>query len=224
MSEGSVKSGRVALGRSPRARCCTTSPARPLLDLNQVLDPGPPRHFFLSFLGFSIANNYCTSKLYLLTMTKATTNLVKRYEDVPQRLRFSPNAEFAIHPSPPILMRWPWSWTPAARTISFKPVSQFGDQVGEVGREGGFDADRLFGEGVDKAQGLGVQGLAGERDRELGPGVRPVDRVDDDRVSDLGQMDVDLVGPAGLESASHQAGNLTEALEDLEVSHGGNTL
>src|SRR5271165_5765452 len=60
-----------------------------------------------------------------------------------------------------------------------RPVSQLGDQVDEVGR-GGFDTDRLFGEGVDKAQGLGVQGLAGERERELGPGARPVDRVNDD--------------------------------------------
>ena len=33
-------------------------------------------------------------------------------------------------------------------------MSQLGDQVGEVGREGGFDTDRLFGEGVDKAQDL----------------------------------------------------------------------
>lgn len=57
-----------------------------------------------------------------------------------------------------------------------------------------------------------MQGLAGERDRELGPGARPVDRVADDRVSDLGQMNADLVGPAGLEPADHQAGNLAEAL------------
>ena len=68
---------------------------------------GPPRHFFLSFLGFSIVTNYRTYTLYLLSTTKATTNLVKRCEDVPQRFSFPPNAELAIRPSPPILMRWP---------------------------------------------------------------------------------------------------------------------
>ena len=69
--------------------------------------PGPPRHFFLSFLRFSIVTNYCTYTLYLLTITKATTNIVERCENVPQKPRFSPNAGFAIRPSPPILMRWP---------------------------------------------------------------------------------------------------------------------
>ena len=68
---------------------------------------GPPRHFFLSFLRFSIVTNYCTYTLYLLTITKATTNIVERCENVPQKPRFSPNAGFAIRPSPPILMRWP---------------------------------------------------------------------------------------------------------------------
>ena len=42
-------------------------------------------------------------------MTKATTNLVKTREDVPQKLRFFPNAGFAIRSNPPILMRWPWA-------------------------------------------------------------------------------------------------------------------
>ena len=70
---------------------------------------GPPRHFFLSFLRFSIVTNYCTCRLYLFVMTKATANIVKRCDDVPQKLRFSPNAGFAIRPSSPILMRWPWA-------------------------------------------------------------------------------------------------------------------
>src|SRR5271166_6801612 len=47
-------------------------------------------------------------------MTKATANIVKRCDDVPQKLRFSPNAGFAIRPSSPILMRWP-CFTPARR-------------------------------------------------------------------------------------------------------------
>ena len=69
--------------------------------------PGPPRLFSLSFLGFSIITKYFIYILYLLAMTKATTNLVKTREDVPQKLRFFPNAGFAIRSNPPILMRWP---------------------------------------------------------------------------------------------------------------------
>ena len=33
---------------------------------------------------------------------------MQRCEHVPQRFSFPPNAELAIRPSPPILMRWPW--------------------------------------------------------------------------------------------------------------------
>src|SRR5271157_1062890 len=76
-----------------------------------VSPSGPPRHFFLSFQRFSIGINYCTYTLYLLTITKATTNIVERCENVPQKPRFSPNAGFAIRPRPPILMRWPWPLT-----------------------------------------------------------------------------------------------------------------
>ena len=78
--------------------------------------------------------------------------------------------------------------------------------------------------GWTKPRAWACRAWRGKGDRELGPGARPVDRVDDDRVSDLGQIDADLVGPAGLEPAGHLAGNLAEALDDLEVSHGGKTL
>src|SRR5271165_853437 len=91
--------------------------------------PGPPRHFFLSFLGFSIVTNYRTYTLYLLSTTKATTNLVKRCEYVPQRFSFPPNAELAIRPSPPMLIRWPWAEgypqggeTPEVPGPAFDPV------------------------------------------------------------------------------------------------------
>jgi hypothetical protein len=43
-------------------------------------------------------------------ITKATANIVKRCDNVPQKLRFSPNAGSAIRPSSPILMRWPWGY------------------------------------------------------------------------------------------------------------------
>ena len=78
--------------------------------LREALRSGPPRHFFLSFLRFSIVTNYCTYTLYLLMITKATTNIVEICENVPQKPRFSLNAGFAIRPSPPILMRWPWGF------------------------------------------------------------------------------------------------------------------
>ena len=47
--------------------------------------PGPPRHFFLSFLGFSIITKYCTYRVYFFTTTKTTTNIVNRCEYVPQK-------------------------------------------------------------------------------------------------------------------------------------------
>src|SRR5271166_4489776 len=81
--------------RVPSTSTRTTSPGRATASL------------FPSFLRFSIVTNYCTCRLYLLVMTKATANIVKRCDDVPQKLRFSPNAGFAICPSSPILMRWP---------------------------------------------------------------------------------------------------------------------
>ena len=45
---------------------------------------------FPEFLGFSIVTNYRTYTLYLLLTTKATTNLVKRCDNVPQRFSFPP--------------------------------------------------------------------------------------------------------------------------------------
>ena len=85
------------------------------------LDAGPPRHFFLSFLRFSIVTNYCTYILYLLMITKATANIVKRCDDVPQKLRFSPNAGSAIRPSLPILMRWPCLWMDVLELLGVVP-------------------------------------------------------------------------------------------------------
>jgi hypothetical protein len=55
-------------------------------------------------------------------MSKATTNLVKTREDVPQKLRFFPNAGFAIRSNPPILMRWPWVGLPVPLVLSVQPA------------------------------------------------------------------------------------------------------
>jgi hypothetical protein len=142
---------------STRLACCKVG-----------LDPGPPRLFSLSFLGFSIITTYCTYILYLLTMTKATTNLVKTREDVPQKLRFFPNAGFAIRSNPPILMRWPWvltelegrfrkacsccaRWNEVA-SDPFPPPLRRGGQGGWGGSLG--DRSRLFPPRERDAEGL----------------------------------------------------------------------
>ena len=50
---------------------------------------------------------------------------MKRCDNVPQKLRFSPNAGSAIRPSSPILMRWPWPEAPVPPCFVFsKPVSE----------------------------------------------------------------------------------------------------
>src|SRR6476646_1632296 len=41
--------------------------------------------------------------------------------------------------------------------------------------------------------------------RGLGLEARPVDRIAHQRVADMGEMDADLVGPAGLQLAGHEA-------------------
>src|SRR5271157_3396131 len=107
----------------------------------EVRRAGPPRHFFLSFLRFSIVTNYCTCRLYLLIMTKATANIVKRCDDVPQKLRFSPNAGFAIRPSSPILMRWPWESLQFIDPLTSGPVSAV-EQSRRVARLGDRDPFR----------------------------------------------------------------------------------
>ena len=107
-------------------RSCPEDATRPIVSSRWRLEShtGPPRHFFLSFLRFSIVTNYCTCRLYLLVITKATANIVKRCDDVPQKLRFSPNAGSAIRPSSPILMRWPWPNGGVWRPLPNKTNSQ----------------------------------------------------------------------------------------------------
>ncbi|KAJ3056726.1 hypothetical protein HK102_011158, partial [Quaeritorhiza haematococci] len=88
---------------------------------------------------------------------------------------------------------------------------------GEVLRDRGLDADRLAGEGVDEAQGRGVERLAVEPDRELRPAATAVDRVADDRMLERRQVDADLVRPAGLQPHGDQAGDGPVALDHAEV-------
>ena len=92
-------------------------------------------------------------------------------------------------------------------------ATETGEQLFQVGGQRGLDGDGLPGDRVDEAQVPGVEGLAADRERESGGLARPVDPVAEDRMADLGQVDPDLVGPAGLEPAGQQAGRLAEALQ-----------
>ena len=93
-------------------------------------------------------------------------------------------------------------------------VAEVDDQPAEVGGQGGLDVDVLAGQGMDEAERLGVERLA----VEVGLGARlvagAVDGVADDRMADLGQVDADLVGPAGLEPAGDEGGHRAEPLDD----------
>src|SRR5271157_3664221 len=77
-------------------------------------------------------------------------------------------------------------------------------------------------EGMDEAQALGMKRLPTETNREPGICPGPVDRIANDRVTDLGQVNADLVSSAGLEPAFYHAGCLAKGLQHLEVGHGGN--
>ena len=70
---------------------------------------------------------------------------------------------------------------------------------GEFGRQGAVELHRFAGAGMDEAQAGGVEALAGEAgDRLFGA----VDRVSQDGVADVGHVDTDLVGAAGLQAAA----------------------
>src|SRR3954469_19235145 len=78
-------------------------------------------------------------------------------------------------------------------------------------------------------QGLsakGLKGLGGLRGQPGGPGLeaRPIDRIAHERMADMGEMDPDLMGPAGLELAGQKtrdglAVGAGISLEHLPVGH-----
>src|SRR5271157_5040853 len=78
-------------------------------------------------------------------------------------------------------------------------------------------------EWMDEAQALGMKRLPSERNRELGTCSGPVGRIANDRVTDLGQVNADLVSSARLEPAFHHAGGLAKGLQYPEMGHRGNT-
>jgi hypothetical protein len=98
-------------------------------------------------------------------------------------------------------------------------VAELDEQGGDVGGRVGFDVERDAGDRVDEAEGLGVEGLAMEGDPGRGEEAWTIDGIADDRQSDGGQVDADLMGPAGLEPAGHERGAAAEPLEDAVVRH-----
>src|SRR4051794_5315391 len=99
-------------------------------------------------------------------------------------------------------------------------VAEVDDQGVQVGGERGLDGDGLIRERMTEAQGLGVQRLAVEPG--LGAGLRAgaVNGIADDRVPKLGEVDADLVRPAGLEPARNQTGDGAEVLDHAVVRDG----
>src|SRR6266568_1669755 len=93
-----------------------------------------------------------------------------------------------------------------------------------VSGRGSGEGEALAGAGMVEGEGVGVEGLALERlDRAAeGEGdlrvakARAVDRIADDRVADVGAVDADLMGAAGLE-ARLEEGKAGEALQDFQL-------
>ena len=85
-----------------------------------------------------------------------------------------------------------------------KPIPQIDDERIEIVWQGRLDADVGFRERMLESERLGMKGLA----MELRFGSRAIlgtiDRVADDRMADIGHVDADLVGPAGLEPAGDE--------------------
>ena len=77
-------------------------------------------------------------------------------------------------------------------------VAELDEQGGEVGGEVGFDVEGDAGDRVGKAEGSGVEGLAMEGDPGRGQEAWTIDGIAHDRQSEGGQVDTDLMGPAGL--------------------------
>ena len=98
-------------------------------------------------------------------------------------------------------------------------VAEFDEQGSDVGGRVGFDVERDAGDRVGEAEGLGVEGLAMEGDPGRREEAWTIDGIADDRHSEGGQVDADLMGPAGLEPAGNERGAAPEPLEDAVVRH-----
>lgn len=87
---------------------------------------------------------------------------------------------------------------------------------GEFGREGGFDHHPVAGRGVVEGDAAGVEPGPAEAGLRLGA----VEGVSGDGVPNAGEVDANLVGPAGAD-AHFEQGKAAEALHDQEFGVGG---
>ena len=99
-------------------------------------------------------------------------------------------------------------------------VAKVDDEGVEVGWNLGLDANIFLGERMFKSESLGVKRLAMEGGLAAGAVAGTVDRVSDDGVPDIGEMDADLVGPAGFEPACDERGHRSETFDDAIMGDG----
>ena len=88
-------------------------------------------------------------------------------------------------------------------------------QTGKIGRQFRAEPQDFSGNGVFDRQYIGMQGLSAKgrqralrrlrQKRRFGPKSRSVNLIAHQGMTDRGQMDPDLMGPAGFEPASQQA-------------------
>jgi hypothetical protein len=77
---------------------------------------------------------------------------------------------------------------------------------------------------MGESESMGVQCVARERDFEWRIVPGSIDGLADDRMSDFGQVDADLVGTAGLQSACEAGRRVAKFLDDLIVRDGGSAV
>ena len=80
-------------------------------------------------------------------------------------------------------------------------------------RQGAGELHGFSGAGVDEPQARGVEALA----LKAGSGL-PIDRVPQDGAAQISQVDPDLVGPPGLQTAA-EVGEAGKAGQDLSLIH-----
>jgi len=77
---------------------------------------------------------------------------------------------------------------------------------------------------MDKAKRASVQCLALKRYLEWRAGPRPINRVTDDRMANLSQVNANLVGAPRFEPASEERRRAAEFLDDFIMSDGAHAL
>src|ERR1700677_2296065 len=103
--------------------------------------------------------------------------------------------------------RWLLTATSKLHPCPFDPVSvaEVDYQFVQGGWEVGFDFDFMAKDGMDEAEGLGVERLAVELGLAGRLAHRAIGLLADDGVAHFGHVDADLVSPTGLQPAGEQS-------------------